>query len=436
MVVVGVRMSSSINIFATIDVTLYNSLKELYRNLLQAKKDVYDSNERILIRHTPNSLNLINELLVFIDIPDYFVIFEELNSSSTLDFSLSDSHCIYPWANLLIDNVGEFRPCCRFNGNISIDNKIATINSSSLQSVYFSDYMKTLRNKLLLGEKPTECAACWRDEAAGILSMRQGAKYKFKDIYYELNYLQEDFENLQIFDLKLGNACNLSCRICNQVASSKIAEQNYSNGILSTIEFNLLKETVRWADTEQFWDQMLETVQNLKYLDLYGGEPLMSKLHFTFLKKLIELNVAKNIKIDYNTNGTIFSERFFDLWNKFKEVKLSFSIDDIADRFESQRCGASWKQVCKNIKEYNSRRSDKFITEVFVTINTQNVFWLPELIEWFETEDFDFINFNILDYPLEFNIHSLSAVEQKNVITKLEAYVKYPIIKSIIKLFS
>ena len=425
------------NILATINLSLYNSLDDLYEDLLVLKKDKFESNERILIQHTPGSLTLVNELLTFIDIPDYFVIFEEIDSTSALDFTFSSTHCIYPWANLQIGSGGEMTPCCRFEGAVSNTNhKVLTINNSTIHEVYHSDYMNSLRKKFLAGEKPVECSACWRDEASGIPSMRQGAKYKFKDIYYKLNYMQDDFQNLQIFDLKLGNACNLRCQICSPFSSSAIAEDHHTNGLMSTVEFSKLKKISKWAESEQFWDQMLPTVQNLKYLDLYGGEPLMNKLHFNFLKKLIDLDVAKNIKIDYNTNGTIFSEKFFDLWTHFKEIKLSFSIDDIADRFEAQRCGADWEKVCNNVKKYNDRRSNRFITELYATVNTQNILWLPELIEWYETQKFDFINFNLLNSPIEFNISSMSTENKLLAINKLKNYTNYPIVQSIVNLLS
>ena len=279
--------------------------------------------------------------------------------------------------------------------------------------------MKDLRHSFLTGEFPGSCSACWQEESVGKSSMRQRAKYKFRDIYYRLDYQKEDINNLQLFDLNLGNACNLGCKICNRYASSIIAEQEHDNGVISTVEFQKLKESVKWADTEEFWDQLLPLVENIKYLDLYGGEPLMSKLHFKFLRRLIDLDVAKNIKIDYNSNGTIYSEQFFDLWEHFKEIKISFSIDDIGDRFEAQRIGAKWDQVCENIKKYNSKRSQKFITEVYPTVNTQNVFYLPELLEWINTQGFDHIAFNILHYPTHYNVLSLSDSDKRSTIEKL-----------------
>ena len=260
--------------------------------------------------------------------------------------------------------------------------------------------------------------------------------YKRQEIYYRLDYQKEDINNLQLFDLNLGNSCNLGCKICNRTSSSTIAEQEHTNGIISTVEFQTLKQSVKWADTEEFWDQLLEVLENIKYLDLYGGEPLMSKLHFKFLRRLIELDVAKNIKIDYNTNGTIYSDHFFDLWQHFKEIKISFSIDDIGDRFEAQRVGANWNQVSENIKKYNSRRSKKFITEVYPTVNVQNVYWLPELLAWISTEKFDHIAFNILHQPQSYNILSLKPQAKLAVIEKLKQYPQFEICNSVIQLLN
>lgn len=403
----------------------------MYEDLLVLKKDVFADGERIVIIYNSTSQKkLVNELLTAIDIPEFFVIFEQTNRAGGIDFNFSDSFCIYPWINLRIFTTGELSPCCMINTNIS------NLSQTSIKDAYQSDIMKQLRQSFLSGEYPSACSSCWNEEAVGKPSMRQRAKHKFKEIYYRLDYQKEDINNLQLFDLNLGNACNLGCKICSRNSSSTIAEQDHINGEISTVEFQSLKHSVKWAESKEFWDQLLEVVQNIKYLDLYGGEPLMSKMHFDFLKKLIDLDVAKNIKIDYNTNGTIYSEKFFDLWNQFKEIKLSFSIDDIGDRFEAQRVGAKWDQVCENIKKYNSRRSEKFVTEVFPTINIQNVYWLPELLEWIETQEFDHRAFNVLHQPQSYNILSLKPQAKLAVIEKLKHYPQHEICNSIIQLLN
>ena len=404
----------------------------MYEALLGVKKDYYYPQERIVIQHATagKTISLVKELLEFLDIPEYFIIYEQVSSTDKINFEFSPSHCIYPWINLTIDNIGELSPCCIFNKKIPN----ANIANDNIKDIYHSDYLKNLRKQFLQGNKPAECSACWKNEDVGIPSMRQGGKYKFRDIYYKIDYEKEEFTNLQIFDLKLGNACNLTCNICDRVASSKIAKKDLDNNVISINDFNALKKSVAWAESEHFWNQILLAVDNLKYLDIFGGEPLMSKLHFKFLKKLIELDVAKNIKIDYNTNGTIYSDQFFYDWSHFKEIKLSFSIDDIESRFESQRVGAKWKDVCNNIKKFNLLRSDKFVTEVFPTVNTQNVLYIPELLDWVHTQDFDHIAFNILHYPMQYNILSLSVTDKEIVINKFKKYPHYDICNSIIKL--
>ena len=410
-------MAVTSDILATIDVTSYNSLKELYEDLLALKKDVFTNDDRIvIIYNSTNQKDLIDELLEAIDIPEFFVTFKTNDNTDGIDFKFSDSFCIYPWINLHISPIGDISPCCMQPVPFS------NLNKLSIKDAHLSNYMKDLRQRLSEGHRPSSCSGCWKDEAVGKPSMRQLSKHKFKEIYYQTDYLQDNINNLQIFDLRLGNNCNLTCNICEPVNSSSIAKKQHKEGVLTTKEFNQITQATKWADSKEFWNQLLALIGNIKYLDLYGGEPLMSKPHFSFLKKLIDLGVSKDIKIDYNSNGTIYSKKFFNLWKHFKEVKISFSIDDIGERFEAQRVGAGWSDVCNNIIKYNLLRSDKFITEVYPTVSIQNVFYLPELLEWIDTQDFDFVaSFNIVRVPKTYSIESLDIATRETIITKLKS---------------
>ena len=55
---------------------------------------------------------------------------------------------------------------------------------------------------------------------------------------------------------------------------------------------------------------------------------------------------------------------------------------------QQQRVGAVWSEVEANIKKFNSKRSEKFITEIYPTINTQNVFYIPEFLFWLRSQTF------------------------------------------------
>jgi organic radical activating enzyme len=421
--------TSNYTILAIINVSECNSLTELYNQLANAKKEVFSDQERIIINYgTDKHLALITELLSAIDIPEFFVIFNQVISNEpTIDFVFEDSFCIYPWINLRINTLGQISPCCKFDATGLAEN----INNNSIKEVYLGNTMSAVREAMRNGQRPKQCNVCWQEESVGLESMRQNGKYKFREIYHKLNYETDNFDNLQLVDLNLSNACNLSCRNCDPVSSSSIATLDRAAGRLSNQQFIELKQAVNWSETSEFWDQLLSTAQNLKYLDLYGGEPMMSKNHFNFLKKLINLGVANNIQIDYNSNGTIYSEKFFDLWSHFKSVKISFSIDDIEDRFVYQRNGANWLQVLENINLCKAKVNNKFTIDIFTTISIQNIYYLPELIQWAQTINLP-ISFGILNVPTFLSIQNIPTTAISTIIEKLLPFTYIDIIASVI----
>ena len=417
---------TNINIIATVDVTKCKTVKELHTQLVAIKKDVYEDYERIVIitsSKLPDTLELVNDLLNVIDIPTFFIIYKTVDYCNTdsLNFKFSKTHCIYPWTNIEIKNDGTLSPCCKAPRGILDNNGIPmNIKTSTIKEAYLSDFMVNLRNDLRVGSKPTACNDCWTNEAAELdSSLRFRANYKFREIYYTIDYTKHDFNNLRSLDLKLGNTCNLSCRICSPYPSSKIATMELNAGRLSKIDFNIIKQQSKWSDSDNFWMQFLPIANNLVELDILGGEPLLVKSHFNFLKKLIELDVAKNIKLDYASNGTVYSKEYIELWKHFKETKISFSIDDIENRFEYQRNGANWEQVNENIRKYSELRSDNFIIELYPTINIQNVYYLPELLEWAKKIAFDSISYSFVHIPDQLSICNLTDSAKDLTINKL-----------------
>ena len=427
-------MKNNYSILATVDVTSYTSLKDLYEDLLAVKRDVFADDERIVIVfNSSNQKKLIDQLLIDIDIDDFFIIFKTTDNCNGLDFNFGDSFCIYPWSNIEIKNTGVFSPCCKFQVGILDDQEQPmTIQNASIDTAYHSKFMKNLRNAFRKNIKPHACNDCWINEDSGVgISLRQRAEYKFRDVYYTLDYVNDTINNLRSMDLKLGSTCNLSCRICSPYPSSKIATMELNAGRLSKIEFNQIKENTRWSELDNFWYQFLPIVHNLRELDILGGEPLLVKSHYNFLKKLVELDVAKNIRLDYTSNGTIFAEEYIPIWKEFQEVKISFSIDDINDRFEYQRNNAVWDKVVDNIKRYSLLKSDKFITEMYPTINIQNVYYLPELVDWATSMEFNHIEYSYLHGPEYLSIESMPDQAKTLVLHKLRPYVdKHPMILS------
>ena len=412
-------MTNDVTVLDRILLHEYTKLNVLYNKILSLKKAVFEDQDRIYFVHSPtDSLDIVQELLEFVDIPEFFVVFEPDATSPpfVLDFVPQDTHCIYPWINSVIWNQGDLSPCCLYNGDSG-----ANIKRDSIVAYYTSKDMLVLREQFRQGKRASGCSQCWTNESAGVVSMRQAAKYKLKDIYYQIDYSQDDVQNLHMLDLKLGNTCNLSCRICDGRSSVKIAEQELSYQRIDAQQVAQLKDASQWSESENFQKQLLPIANNLTYLDIYGGEPLMSRAHFNLLKALIDLGVSSNIKLDYNTNGTVYSDKFFEYWQHFKEVKLSFSIDNIGERFELERNGAAWATVCENIAKFNARTSSRFKTDVFPTVSMLNVYYLPELLDWIDSQNFSQApSFNTLSEPNHFAINNLPQPVKKAVAEKLQ----------------
>lgn len=428
---------NNFSIVGQVDLTKIRSFADLHQSLLAVKKDIFQDHERILFiysKHSHNILNLTKDLLIEFDIPEYFTLFESIEyyDPEALDYDLHDGHCIYPWINLRISTTGDISPCCYYDGYLQDDQgNDLNINNNNLEEIYLSPAMKSLRDQLRTHQKPTGCKNCWAREKDNLPSMRQNGKNKFKEIYYKVNWNAEDINNLQLFDLNLGNLCNLSCRICGPLSSVEIGKQELSAGRLAEQDFIKIQKSVQWEDTDQFWHQMEGLIQNIKYLDLYGGETMMSKKHFNFLRKLINAGVSKDIRLFYNTNGTFYSDRFFDLWNNFKSVTVNISVDDIKQRFEYQRNGGDWKVLEENVNKFKNRISDNFNIEIFPTVSIQNVYYMPELVQWTESLGLP-IYFNMLLGPDFLSVDLLPAPARLAVIDKLSSRKDHPLIAKLI----
>jgi hypothetical protein len=109
------------------------------------------------------------------------------------------------------------------------------------------------------------------------------------------------------------------------------------------------------------------------------------------------------------------------LWKQFKLVHIDVSIDDIGDRFEYQRNGASWSEVVGNIRRFNQERRSNFKTQVTTSVNIMNVFYLPELYEWYKSENFDSWWINIVWTPA-YSITNMPESAKRLVIARLKDY--------------
>lgn len=334
-----------------------------------------------------------------------------------------DKFCVLPWVSLETSPIGTVRPCCLALDEITdtSGNKYR-LKDTPLSEIQNSQYMTNLRQEFLDGQKPQTCRRCWQEERAGRTSKRMHTLDRLKHMGIDPTWTV-DAKPLMFLDLKLGNICNLKCRICGSWSSSQFAAEeikyNRAEETRGSFAYQMLKEGAWPRESEDFWIDLDGHLDDVRYIEFTGGEPFMIKEHFQLLQRLVDTGRAGQIEIHYNTNGTQWPEEAEVIWQHFKHVEIAFSIDDVEQRFEYQRSNAVWTEVVENLDKFKQMRArNKNITlQACCTINVFNVYYLETVANWIAQQGFDYVYWNMMHDAYYYSIGTLPDTA-KEVITK------------------
>ena len=326
-----------------------------------------------------------------------------------VDKYIKSNVCLLPWTHLEIDVNGGASPCCLYKGSIP-DVKVY---EQSLKTIQKHEYMEKLRQKFKNGERPLSCESCWQEEDAGKTSKRMNSIYKMRNSLKDWTPNSEP--SLKFIDFKLGNVCNLKCRICGSWSSSKWAQEELDYGENPVARKNLTEGG--WPKKHpKFFEDVKEDLADAEYFEFTGGEPFMIQNHFKILEYCVEKGYAKNQDIHYNTNGTQLPPReIFDLWKNFKRVEIAFSIDDVGEQFQYQRHPANWKEVNHNVNQFKIYQTANMEFQICTTISIFNIFSLAKIALWVRNFDPKFFYVNTCFDPDYFNIQTLPK-QIKNIV--------------------
>jgi MoaA/NifB/PqqE/SkfB family radical SAM enzyme len=242
------------------------------------------------------------------------------------------------------------------------------------------------------------------------MSKRKATFIKMKNV--QPKYTENDVAPI-FLDLKLGNICNLKCRICGPWSSSQFATEELNSmpreEQKSSHAYQMLRAGAWPRENEQFWSQIDTVLTDIRYIEFTGGEPFMINEHFDMLQGIVDRGIAHQVEIHYNTNGTQWPERGPDIWKHFKTVEIAFSIDDIGERFEYQRTNADWAVVLDTITsfQYLKDQMPNIQLQCCSTVNIFNVRYINELAHWIARQKFDFVYWNMMHDAWYFSIATL-----------------------------
>lgn len=333
---------------------------------------------------------------------------------------IKSNMCMMPWISMETTPTGEYRPCCMYEDTIKDEKGDAynTVNHT-LQEVMQSKFMKDLRKEFANGKRPAGCFQCWKQEDAGNASKRTHMWLKAPVVGQV--HVTKDIVAPVLIDFKLGNICNLKCRICWAGSSSQWATENIKTDPGSETKWRrLLKEGAWPRKQNKFFESLEDALPHIRFFEITGGEPLMIKEQFDVLRKCVERGYAKNIDVHYNTNGTQFPEKELnEIWPHFKRIELAYSIDDVGARFEYQRHPAKWDDVNENILKFKNSGLANLSTQVCTTMNLFNIAYVDELAPYIDDWQPDFWYMNTLHQPIEFDLQQLPRHVKDKIVEKL-----------------
>ena len=333
--------------------------------------------------------------------------------------------CFAPWHSILVRFNGDIVPDGVYGTNKLNPKRYGNVLQTPLNDVLNSLTASYTKDSIRNGVLPPECEQCMLKED----SVGHSRRLFFRDI---LNPMLENnqydysknFTDIYFLEFNMSNICNLKCRMCDGINSSawvkdemKLAQDgNILQRRINDPEFGYTNKS------EQIIERLFEDptpFMNLRYLSIKGGEPYMEPANKKILQKFIDLGIAKNITIDWTTNGTIVDEEVHELARQYGETKWTVSLEGTDGLYEYIRGGKNFtfEQLNENLKQYEF---DRII--IAVTIMAYNIAHLDKIQNWYDSvkkDNWDIYFNNVVASPPYLNPRVLPNSILNNINYKL-----------------
>ena len=307
---------------------------------------------------------------------------------------ISEFFCVAPWTHTYISPQSERRICCASREKATwtqqyIDEKVPAASKKyipiTLEEHWNGDHMKSVRRRILNGERIPECEVCHSQQ----LNLHTYRNYFTRTLFPHkiqdaLNSTDDTgYTTMKpiSFDYRIHNLCNFKCRMCGeQLSSSWETEKRLMNAWNPDKDAWMIPENKKVV--EQFQETVVEkelwdAVKEYRIEEIYwvGGEPLMYQIHWDIMKYLVDHDQAKKVTVRYNTNLSIVERgnvKLYDLLPHFKHVNMCCSQDATGKVAEFIRTGLKYDKWLENFKQgifLNSKYGmDAMVIDVTITL--------------------------------------------------------------------
>jgi sulfatase maturation enzyme AslB (radical SAM superfamily) len=304
----------------------------------------------------------------------------------------------------LTDEQGFHQLCCVADGE---GNNLRGVDGERLhigqrltdEQVLNSPTLKTVRAQMTRGEWPAACERCRQAEESGAISVRGHMNQRFAADSQDalLARTREDGSLkdpvVRYADIRLGNVCNLTCRMCGPLAS-RLWSPHYNE--VQPKAYRIPGDELKvlggnnWVKDESLAWLLEQTLPTVDALHFAGGEPLIVPEMAEALELCIRSGRAGEIELSYNTNLTVLPEKVTSLWRHFRHVSLLCSVDGYGILNGYIRRPSRWSDIDRNLKLLDSHFDEWNIrwAVVSATIQIYNVLSIRDLFEYLRNSGF------------------------------------------------
>ena len=275
--------------------------------------------------------------------------------------------CVLPFMHSFVthNNIG---PCCAYVKNPQLN---------SFHQYWESAQLSNLKQNMLQDHRDSGCTICWDKEDRGFPSLRNHSNEIYKEYVNEI-LNGKLIDQPVVLDLRLGNLCNLKCRMCTSEWSSQIADEILSN---PELEWKNIPEQRVTEISNDGWELLDKWIGKVQRVFMTGGEPTIIKKNLEYIEKIINTGRSTEIDLIFTTNATNVNKEFLKIAEKFKSVHFAVSIDGVNDLASYIRFPSNWNQIKQNLYTIGQHN---FGIGINTTIQWLNMTRLNEMFDFVE----------------------------------------------------
>ncbi|HVT17317.1 MAG TPA: twitch domain-containing radical SAM protein [Thermoanaerobaculia bacterium] len=376
---------------------------------------------------------------------------------------MSKTACIVPWSTLAIGPDGRANFCCDVPAPLTVDGRMGSIYRDSLDNLWNAGEIVQVRAAMARGEKPEACGLCWQREAAGGVSRRLLTNAAYRQLGGQLAVEALPQEGAgsgyrlerrpDWFILELGNVCNLKCRSCSPLFSSRIAADpvqvawtgNAPAPDSATTTAPRPRQRLRLApENTAAWFEDVDAMADMiasgagggagvaggaggvgdvgarAMLSLMGGEPFLIEHTWRLLDALVARGVAPHLFVGLLSNGQQRSVRLEELAPHFRGFNVSLSIDAHGKLYEYLRNGARWRTLVENLRWL--RQVPNLYLAAVPTLQNCNALDMVTLLRFLDEQELP-VTFNLLTWPARLRPTNLPPSVRRIAAARLRGYL-------------